>query len=178
MAACRHYHGGEDDNGNMRVALLGPRIKRNLYGGRRNSNGSLSCQSSVISSLENSMEDCIITDNTDTDSGIFNPRNRGVPILQSSPIRKRVPSGSSESNTPKSEDDEENKTNINNNINNNTNKQTNKTSNVNNNINNNPTTSNNNRTKPLRRRNSEKKKLEKRPSDSESSNSEINSSKK
>ena len=31
MAACRHYHMDNVFNG-MRVALLGPRIKRNLYG--------------------------------------------------------------------------------------------------------------------------------------------------
>ena len=76
---------------------------------RRNSNGSLSCQSSVISSLDVSLEECVITDTTDTDSGIFNPRHSGshggLPS-QSSP-RLRVPSGSSESNTPRSDEEDE-----------------------------------------------------------------------
>lgn len=106
MAACRHYHMDNVFSG-MRVALLGPRIKRNLYGSlRRNSNGSLSCQSSVISSLDVSLEECVITDTTDTDSGIFNPRHTNGAIPNQSSPRLRVPSGSSESNTPPSDDDE------------------------------------------------------------------------
>ena len=59
-----------------------------------------------MSSLDVSLEECVITDTTDTDSGIFNPRGHvtGVPN-QSSP-RLRVPSGSSESNTPRSDEDD------------------------------------------------------------------------
>ena len=62
---------------------------------RRTSNGSLSCQSSVISSLDVSLEECIIGgDNiTDTDSGFHQAP------------RARIPSGSSESNTPRSDDE-------------------------------------------------------------------------
>merc|ERR1719454_2675759 len=68
VAACRHFN-SDDVLGGMRVALLGPRIKRNLYGPfRRHSNGSLSCQSSILSSLDVSLEECVITDTTDTDS--------------------------------------------------------------------------------------------------------------
>lgn len=102
MAACKTFHhSGTSEDGTsssscgMRVALLGPRLKRNLYGNRRQS---LSCQSSVISSLDVSLEECIIggTDNiTDTDSGFHQAPNP----------RARIPSGSSESNTPRSEDE-------------------------------------------------------------------------
>lgn len=75
MAACKAFHHQvrSESQSRMRVALLGPRIKRSLYGPRRNSNGSISCQSSVISSsLDVSLEECVISSNdniTDTDSG-------------------------------------------------------------------------------------------------------------
>lgn len=100
MNACRHFQMDVLEHNSMRVALLGPRIKRNLYGSVRRSNGS--CQSSVISSLDVSLEECVITDTTDTDSGIFNSRQN---VLDQSPSRVRVLSGSSESNTPRSDDE-------------------------------------------------------------------------
>lgn len=74
----------ENDLSQMRVALLGPRLRRNLYhvnNDRRSGNSS--CQSSIISSLDTSLEECHITDTlgTDTDSGIFSPRSK---LLQKS----------------------------------------------------------------------------------------------
>ncbi|CBY07735.1 unnamed protein product [Oikopleura dioica] len=90
----------ENDLSQMRVALLGPRLKRNLYhvnNDRRSGNSS--CQSSIISSLDNSLEDCHITDTlgTDTDSGIFSSRSKLLQKLTPTPIKN-----------PKNEDIEEN----------------------------------------------------------------------
>jgi hypothetical protein len=96
MAACKAFHHSRASNeAGMRVALLGPRIKRSLYGNRRNSNGSLSCQSSVISSLDVSLEECVISSEniTDTDSGFHQTD------------RERIPSGSGSDTTPEAKED-------------------------------------------------------------------------
>jgi hypothetical protein len=89
MAACKAFHHSRTEAG-MCVALLGPRIKRSLYGNRRISNGSLSCQSSVISSLDVSLEECVISSEniTDTDSGFHQTEGRD-----------RIPSGQSTEGT-------------------------------------------------------------------------------
>ena len=54
--------------------------------------GSSSCQSSIISSLDTSLEECHITDTlgTDTDSGIFSPRSKLLQKSTPPPTKKDI----------------------------------------------------------------------------------------
>ncbi|CAG5103918.1 Oidioi.mRNA.OKI2018_I69.chr1.g1000.t1.cds [Oikopleura dioica] len=85
----------ENDLSQMRVALLGPKLRRNLYHVNHDRrSGTSSCQSSIISSLDTSLEECHITDTigTDTDSGIFSPRSKAANQEQSTSSKNLTPS--------------------------------------------------------------------------------------